>query len=441
MTSTLIRNATVISLDSENRVFRGSVLVCDGVIESLDYDGAADRVIEADGKVLIPGFVQTHIHLCQTLFRGSADDLLLLDWLKTRVWPLEAAHDAASLTASAELGIAELLKGGTTCALTMETVRHTEVVLQAVDRSGFRAVVGKCLMDQGEGVPTGLFEPADEAIAEALDLAARWHGKAGGRIQVCLAPRFALSCSRELLERVAKLSEEHGLIIHTHASENRTEIVLVRAQTGQRNILYLDDVGLVGEKLVLAHCVWVDEEEIAVLKKGGVKVSHCPSSNLKLGSGIARVVELMEQGISVSLGADGAPCNNRLDMFTEMRTAALLQKVRRGPQAMPALQVLRMATIEGARALGLDKAIGSIEAGKRADLVLVNLEELNSVPHPDPVSALVYSAQPNQVETVMVDGNLVVHEGKLLTLDEVKVRRAAQEQIQVLHSRAFGGEA
>lgn len=441
MTSTLIRNATVISLDSENRVFRGSVLVCDGVIESLDYDGAADRVIEADGKVLIPGFVQTHIHLCQTLFRGSADDLLLLDWLKTRVWPLEAAHDAASLTASAELGIAELLKGGTTCALTMETVRHTEVVLQAVDRSGFRAVVGKCLMDQGEGVPTGLFEPADEAIAEALDLAARWHGKAGGRIQVCLAPRFALSCSRELLERVAKLSEEHGLIIHTHASENRTEIVLVRAQTGQRNILYLDDVGLVGEKLVLAHCVWVDEEEIAVLKKGGVKVSHCPSSNLKLGSGIARVVELMEQGVSVSLGADGAPCNNRLDMFTEMRTAALLQKVRRGPQAMPALQVLRMATIEGARALGLDKAIGSIEAGKRADLVLVNLEELNSVPHPDPVSALVYSAQPNQVETVMVDGNLVVHEGKLLTLDEVKVRRAAQEQIQVLHSRAFGGEA
>jgi 5-methylthioadenosine/S-adenosylhomocysteine deaminase len=437
--SLLIKAATIITLDGGNQVFEGDVFVEGGRISAIgesliggQYSGA---IIEARGRVLLPGFVQTHIHLCQTLFRGAADDLALIDWLTMRIWPMEAAHTAESVSASARLGIAELIRGGTTCALTMETVNHTEEVFAAVEESGFRATVGKCMMDKGDDLPAALREQTEASIADSLALLDRWHGAAGGRIRYCFAPRFAVSCTRELLGRVSELSRERGVIVHTHASENKDEIEIVERETGQRNIEYLNECGLTAPNVVLAHCVHLNNSEMEILSRTGSHVAHCPSSNLKLGSGLAPIVHLLERKISVSLGADGAPCNNRLDMFTEMRTAALIQKAIHGADALPAPTILRMATIDGARALGLDKEIGSIEVGKRADLTLLNLEVLHTTPHPDPVSTIVYAAEASDVETVIIDGRVVMRDGELTTLDRESVIEAAKKQAELLVQR------
>ena len=433
MASVLIKNGTLVTMDNRNSIVRGDLLIRDRRIAEIGGTGqTADTVIDAADCAVIPGFVQTHIHLCQTIFRGAADDLALIDWLKQRVWPMEAAHSPASIKASAQLGIAELIKGGTTSALTMETVNHTSEVFKVVEESGFRATVGKCMMDTGDEVPRALQEQTGNSINESLALLEEWHGKAGGRIRYCFAPRFAVSCTRELLQKVAQLARARGVMIHTHASENTKECEMVEQETGLRNIVYLDSVGLTGRHVALAHCVHLNEEEIAILKTTQTNVAHCPSSNLKLGSGIAPIVNLLEQGISVSLGADGAACNNRLDMFTEMRTAALLQKALHGPEVLPASRALRMATIEGAKALGLESDIGSIEIGKRADLALVRLDRLHSTPIEDVVSGLVYSAQPADVETVLIDGEFVLRDQKLLTIDERETIKSASFEAERL---------
>jgi 5-methylthioadenosine/S-adenosylhomocysteine deaminase len=438
MESILIKGGALVTMDEKDSIVRGDLLIRDGRIASVGETGqSADITIDADGCAVLPGFVQTHIHLCQTLFRGAADDLSLLDWLKKRVWPMEAAHTAASIKASAELGVAEMIKGGTTCALTMETVNHTDEVFKVVAASGFRATVGKCMMDKGDDVPGALHEQTAASIEESLRLLEAWHGKAGGRIRYCFAPRFALSCTRELLARVGQLAKERGVMVHTHASENKNECALVEAETGFRNVSYLDSVGLSGAHVVLAHCVHLDAAEFETLAKTRTNVAHCPSSNLKLGSGIAEVSRLLERDISVSLGADGAACNNRLDMFTEMRSMALLQKALHGPEVLPARQALRIATVGGARALGLEKEIGTLEPGKLGDVIVVNLTTLHSGPGTeDPVSALVYSAQTSDVQSVVIDGQIVMKDRALLTMDEQSVIRNAAREGAELTKRA-----
>jgi len=437
MSSILIENGTLVTMDTRDSIVHGDILIADGRIAEIGGTGhTADTVIDATDCAVIPGFVQTHIHLCQTLFRGAADDLALIDWLKQRVWPMEAAHSVESVAASARLGIAELIKGGTTCALTMETVNHTAEVFKIVEGTGFRATGGKCMMDKGDEVPAALQEETGNSIDESIALLEAWHGAGDGRIRYCFAPRFAISCTRELLQKVASLARARGVMVHTHASENRTECELVQAESGLRNIAYLDSVGLTGRHVALAHCVHLSVDEIETLKSTGTNVVHCPSSNLKLGSGIAPVAKLLEQGISVSLGADGAACNNRLDMFTEMRTAALLQKVLHGPEVLPARRVLRMATIDGARALGLDADVGSLAPGKRADLAVVRLGRLHTTPATDVVSALVYSAEADDVDTVIIDGRLVMRDRNLLTIDEPETIAAANSEAQKLLARA-----
>jgi 5-methylthioadenosine/S-adenosylhomocysteine deaminase len=440
--SILIKGGTLITLNADDEIVAGDLLIRDGRIASIGETAAEAsteddvEVIDARGCAVLPGFVQTHIHLCQTLFRGAADDLPLIDWLKRRVWPLEAAHTRESVRASARLGVAEMIKGGTTCALTMETVRHTDEAFRVIEETGFRATVGKCMMDTGEEVPAELFERTGDSIRESLALIEKWHGRASGRIRACFAPRFAVSCTRELLEGVARLARERGVLVHTHASENRTEIEMVERATGMRNIEYLASLGLTAPHVALAHCVHLNESELAILAESGTHVMHCPSSNLKLGSGIAPVVEMLARGISVSLGADGAPCNNRLDMFTEMRTAALLQKVSHGADALPAWRVLRMATIDGARALGLDAETGSLETGKRADVSIVALDRLHLTPRPDIVSAIVYAAEASDVRTVIIDGRVVMRERELLTVNERDVLAEAERQSELLFARA-----
>jgi 5-methylthioadenosine/S-adenosylhomocysteine deaminase len=439
--SILIKGGTLVTMDEHDAIVTGDLLIRDGRIASIgEAADGADEIVDAKDCAVLPGFVQTHVHLCQTLFRGAADDLALIDWLKKRIWPMEAAHTAASVRASARLGIAELIKGGTTCALTMETVDHTEEVFRVVEETGFRATVGKCMMDKGEGVPASLHENTEDSIRESLDLLEAWHGRADGRIRYCFAPRFAVSCTLNLLTQVARLARDRGVMVHSHASENETECNLVERETGMRNVTYLDSLGLTGEHVALAHCIHVDAAELETLKRTRTNVVHCPSSNLKLGSGIAPITRMLAEGISVSLGADGAACNNRLDMFTEMRTAALLQKVVHGAEALPARLVLRLATIEGARAMGLGDQIGSLETGKRADVIVVRLDCLHSTPHPaEVISAIAYSAQPADVQTAIVDGQVVMGDRKLLTLNERQVIDDANREAGFLWERAGFG--
>jgi 5-methylthioadenosine/S-adenosylhomocysteine deaminase len=436
--SLLFRNATILTMNNTLDVIEGDVLVRDGRIVGVGSlgDATADRVINAGGNFLLPGFIQTHVHLCQTLFRGYADDLALLDWLKQRIWPMEAAHTPASLAASARLAAAELLLGGTTTVLTMETVHDTDAVFEALEPMGLRAVVGKCMMDSDEAVPKWLLEQTGRSIDESLAVAARWHGRANGRLHAAFAPRFAVSCSRQLLEAVGALSRERGLLVHTHASENRDEIALVRTRTGSSNVAYFDQVGLASRRLCLAHCVWVDEAEQELLARHDVKVLHCPGSNLKLGSGIAPVTEMRARGISVSLGADGAACNNQLDMFAEMRLAAGLQAVRSGPRALTASDVLTMATREGARALGLHDEIGSIERGKRADFIVVDRDRPHLATSPDPFSAVVYAARPSDVRTTVVDGEVLVDDFRLVREDVASLVATARVEARALAARA-----
>ena len=423
----LIKSGRVVTLDPQNRILSADLLIEDGRITAIAQDLPVQpgiETIDARRRIVLPGFVQTHVHLCQTIFRGTADDLSLIEWLREQIWPREAGLTPETLALSARLGIAEMIRGGTTTALTMESVNHTNVVFEEAFQSGFRATIGKCMMDLGADVPPTLREERHQALAESEILLRRWHGEADGRIRYCLAPRFAVSCSRELLEETARLARRYGVLVHTHASENRAEIELVRELTGLRNIEYLHQVGLTGPGVVLAHCIHLNQEEMEILRSTSTRVAHCPSSNLKLGSGIARVVEMIQSGIEVSLGADGAPCNNRLEMFTEMRTAALLQKSLHGPQVMSALQVLRMATIGGAQTLGLADEIGSIEVGKRADLQILDLDELQTLPHPDPISTIVYAADSRNVETVIIDGRVVMSNRELTTIDEKSLIRA-----------------
>ncbi len=443
MHALLVRHATLLTMNDAFDVLEGDLLAVDGRIEAVGRVDAARiptgaREIDAAGGLVLPGFVQTHVHLCQTLFRGLADDLPLLEWLKRRVWPLEAAHTPATLAASARLAAAELLRSGTTSVLTMETVHDTDAVVEAVSGTGLRATIGKCMMDAADtpDVPGRLQERTRPAIDESLALHARWHGADGGRIRIALAPRFAVSCTRDLLEEVARLSAAQGVLVHTHASENRDEVAYVRERTGLNNMDYLASIGLASPHLCAAHCVWVDDREQAVMADRGVKVLHCPGSNVKLGSGLAPIVELRARGISVSLGADGAACNNRLSMFDEMRLAATLQAVRRGPGSLSAREVVWMATREGARALGLEAEIGSLAAGKRADFLVVDTSRPHLAPGPDPYSLLVYAATGHDVRTVVVEGEVLVDEGRLTRLDAGAITAEAREACRELVSRA-----
>jgi 5-methylthioadenosine/S-adenosylhomocysteine deaminase len=441
--TTLIRNATILTMNDRLDIVEGAVVVDNGQIVSVGPEPEAryDRVIDASGGYLLPGFIQTHVHLCQTLFRSYADDLPLLEWLRRRIWPMEAAHSPDTLRASARLAAAELLLSGTTTVLTMETVHDTDVVFETLADVGMRATVGKCMMDSDDQVPRRLQEQTQQSIDESLALRRRWNGAANGRLRAAFAPRFAVSCSRQLLEAVASLATRERVIVHTHASESRDEIDVVRRLSGgYSNLEYLAVTGLATEQLCAAHCVWVTDDEQALMAERDVKVLHCPGSNLKLGSGIAPVAEMRRRGICVSLGADGAACNNRLDMFDEMRLAATLQAVRQQPGALTAKDALWMATRDGARALGLEREVGSIEIGKRADLIVVDRDRTHLAPDADPWSAVVYSARGTDVRLTMVEGEVLVDRFALTRMDAAEVTAEAKRAARDVASRAGVGD-
>lgn len=435
MSRTLIRNTTIVTVDTTNTITRGDLLIEDGrfVIVGGTAPDMADRELNGSGLVAIPGLIQTHLHLCQTLFRSLADDVALLDWLQRFIWPLEAAHTPDTLYASAALGVTELLKGGTTAILDMATLRHTDAIFEACRDLGIRATIGKVLMDHPRS-PEILRDTINNALDESVQLLHRWHEREDGRLRYAFAPRFAVSCTDTLLREVADLARRYHVRVHTHAAENRDEVAIVEAEHGLRNIAYLDSIGLSGPHVCLAHCVHVDQHEIELLARSGTHVLHCPSSNCKLASGIAPIPDMLAQGVRVSLGADGAACNNNLDAFQEMRLAALIHKPRFGPQAMPAQDVLRLATIGGAAALGLDDQIGSIEVGKQADLVLLDLRHAHAQPasNHNLISRIVYAARAGDVRHIFVGGRQVVRDGALLTDDETRIVNQANQALRQL---------
>jgi len=417
-----IKNAIIVSQNDQRDIFCGHIRVDEnGIISEIKRDSPqasrspAEQTVDATGLVIVPGFVQTHIHLCQTLFRNLADDLELLDWLSKKIWRFEASHTEETLAVSAEIGILELLSTGTTCLLDMGTVNHTESILKAVKKMGIRASVGKCLMDDPQTTPDYLRDKTQVALKEAEAIFLKWNGKENDRIRVSFAPRFVISCTDVLLREVSKLAQKHGALIHTHASENKKEIEWVKERTGKDNIQCIHDLGLTQNQLVLAHCVWVNESEMELLRKTNTAVAHCPSANLKLASGIAQIPEMLQKGICVSLGADGAACNNQLSALQEMKLAALIQKPRLGSTAMPAQEVLDLATRNGAKALHWWDQIGSIEVGKKADFfgARLNLFEnfvsysKNKFNREAIVSSLVYSTPAHAIQWTYVDGQRV----------------------------------
>lgn len=393
-------------------------------LKNLDRTSYQYEILDYLNFILIPGFIQTHVHLCQTLFRGFADDLELLDWLQKRIFPFENSLTKDSLRVSVQLGLNDLITGGTTTILDMGTLRHQEIIFEELGKSGIRAFAGNCMMDRNNLFPK-FCESTGWNIKSTNDWAKTFHNSNNGKIKFGFAPRFVLSCSEKLLKETREMMKDFpDSIFHTHSSENKTEIESVRKLTGKENVDYFDSLGILDSHSVLAHCIHLNENEVKSLKKNSVRVAHCPSSNMKLGSGIANIPRLIKEGISVSLGADGAPCNNTLSMFNEMRLAAFIQKPFHGPTAMDALTVFRLATIEGAKALHIDKEVGSIEIGKKADLVLLDLNKADQpiqLNDEQIYSSIVYSASKENIKTVFIDGEKLAEEGKCFIYDEEKL--------------------
>ena len=428
MTTILIKGGYLITMDNQDHRLYGDLLIEGDRIKQIgqNINVQADKVIDSNGKLVLPGFVQAHIHLCQSLFRGQADDQNLIKWLVT-ITALESHHTPETLYASARLGLAEMIKSGATGVIDMGTLHHQDSVFQAIEESGIRAQAGKAMMDLTENLPPALQETTESSVKESLDLLNRWHGKANGRIHYGFAPRWQLWNTEGLLKEIKQEADRHGAGIHGHAGEIQDEVPQMLRERGRRNLKYLEHIGVVGPNVQMAHCIWLDDAEMRVLEETGTHVLHCPCCNLKLGSGIAQVPEMLARGINVALGSDGAPSNNNYDMFIEMRFASLIHKYRLGADSMPAAAVLRMATNNGAKALDLGgTGFGSLVPGKKADLIILDDGGLHAAPLPDfdrddPVKRIVSAYQSASVRTSIIDGQVVMENGKLMTMDEDQV--------------------
>lgn len=431
---TLIKNARVWPSAHREIIDDGSILFRDGRIVKVGrFTYRADVEIDAGGAIAMPGLIQTHVHLCQTLLRGSAEDMPLLPWLRGYIWPMEAAHDPESLHASALLSCAELIRSGTTAFMSMETTRHTQAIFEAVAGTGLMGVICHCLMDESGGYPP-IAESTEDALAYCDVLLDEW--KDHDRLELGVAPRFALSCTAENMRTACEYARDRGLLLHTHASEQVAEVELVRSLTGMHNIEYLHSVGLTGPDVGLAHCVHTEPHERELLAQTDTRVLHCPSANLKLGSGIAPIPEYREMGLVVSMGADGAPCNNRLDQFMEMREAGLIQKPRLGADAFPACEVVAIATEGGAQTLRREQEMGTLDVGKRANIILVDQDSVHVVPSSDPAANIVYGNISSDVSMTIVNGEILYENGECTTIDEEALRAEVRAQRKKLVARA-----
>jgi 5-methylthioadenosine/S-adenosylhomocysteine deaminase len=423
----LIKDATIIA----NKIIKGSLLIQnDKIVEISNKIGLndADEVINAEGKVLIPGLVNTHTHLSMTLMRGLADDMPLETWLNDHIWPVEAELDGEHCYAGALLACAEMIKSGTTCFNDMYF--FMDHVAKAAGEAGIRGTLSHGMIDFGDE------DKRKKEFKETIRIIKKCHDTADGRIKVAFGPHSPYTCSQELLEGVKKESAKYGVRIHIHVAETKKEVEDVTNEHGKRPFEYLDEIGFLGSEVTAAHGVWLSDSEIDIIKDRDVKISHNPSSNMKLSSGVSPVAEILSKGVCVSLGTDGPASNNNMDMLEEMKIAALLQKVKTmDPTVLTAQEVFNMATINGANSLGLENEIGIIEVGKKADLVLVDMKTPKLTPFRNPISHLVYSANGGDVDTVICNGELLMENRELLTLDESNVIEIAENASEDLLSK------
>jgi len=387
---------------------------------------AATEVIEARTKLVMPGLVNTHTHAAMVLFRSLADDYPLYTWLKEKIWPREAKLTAEDVYHGTRLAICEMLRSGTTTFA--DQYFFMDEVARAVDEGGIRAALSRGLL--------GSEAEVEAKLEEAVEQVKRWKGKAKGRITAMLGPHAPYTLTPPALRQIVTAARHYQLPLHIHVAETRDELEEIGKNYGKRPIAYLADQGVFSRPVLLAHGVWLDEGEISFLAKQKAAVAHNPSSNLKLASGVAPVVQLQKAGVLVSLGTDGEAVLNRLDMFTELRTASLLHKAtNQDPTAIPAETALRMATINGARALGLGDQIGSLEPGKKADLIMIDLDQSHLTPCFNPVSLMAYAARGSDVSDVMVNGEWLVKERIIVKWDENQVRSAAAQTAWDLSQR------
>jgi len=431
----LIRGGHVVTMNYRREIIKGGSVAVEGdkiTAVGKSVREKADTVIDARGKIVLPGLINCHTHLPMTLLRGVADDLPLMEWLSTKVWPIEAKLKAEDCYVGGLLGCLELIKSGTTCFA--DQYFHMDQVARAVGDSGIRGVLSYGLIDLGDP------KKREAEIRTGESLVKDWHGKADGRVLTMFGPHAPYTCSPECLMRVKELAKKYQVGINIHISETKGEVEQMVEKYGKRPVEQLDSIGFLGPEVLAAHCVWLSDKEIKIVQQRGVKPVHNPASNMKLACGVAPVSEMLKAGIQVALGTDGAASNNSLDMFKEMKFASLLSKVHNlDAVSVPAASALEMATINGATALELKNKIGSIETGKKADLVLVDLKKPHLTPVHNVISHLVYSASGGDVDTVIVDGKVLMRGGKVLALDEQKVLELAQRTSDDLLSR-WGGK-
>jgi cytosine/adenosine deaminase-related metal-dependent hydrolase len=438
----LLRGGTLLTLDAGASVLPGAdLLIREGRIASLGSPelSPGTQVIDISGCLVLPGLIQGHLHLGQTFFRGLAEGRRLLSWLRERIWPLEAAHDDESAYWCSLLGAAECLLSGTTMIQDIGIGPGARGLLQAIAHSGLRAFAGQCLMDSGDGLPAAMRLDTDTVLAATEALGDQFEDGPDGRLRYALNPRFILTCSDPLWVGIRELALRRGWPVHTHALEQRDETLAVRNLKGGRDeIDYFADQGVLATDLRIAHGVWATGEHLNRVRNGRFSVVHCPSSNLKLGSGVADLLAFRRAGVPVGIGTDAAPCSNQLDNFAELRLAALLQKVKHGPDAFSGLDALRLATSGGARALGLQNEIGTIEPGKRADLVVLapGRPELWAAPQADPHDLVAFGASRGTVRHVLIEGRMEVENGRLTRLDLEEIYRESERCLGELIRRS-----
>ena len=416
----LISNGIVLTMDAaDTRIEDGAVAVAGDRILAIgpasDFtDWSVVRRIDAGGGIIMPGLINAHTHAAMTCFRGLADDLPLMTWLDDHIFPAEAQLDEETVYRGTLLACAEMIRSGTTCFCDMYLFE--DAVARAASTAGVRAVVGEVLYD----FPSPNYGSLEKGFAYVEHMIETWQHDP--LITVAVEPHSPYLCAADLLQRAAALAREKSLSLVTHLSETRSEVDRILDTYGRTPVAWLADLGVLGPNLLACHCVVLNEEDIALLKARDVKVVHNPESNMKLASGIAPVPELLRAGVCVAIGTDGCASNNNLDLFLEMDTAAKLHKVSTlDPTALDAATVLRMSTIAGARALGLEQVTGSLEADKAADLIVVDTARPHLTPMYNPVSHLVYAVRGSDVGTVVVNGRVVMENGRLLSLDERRV--------------------
>jgi cytosine/adenosine deaminase-related metal-dependent hydrolase len=444
-------NATIITINPRREIISNGALVVSGqkivaVGKSREIrDQFRDHeVIDCNGNVLMPGLIDTHVHTAQAMLRGCADDLSLLDWLGKRVWVLQGSYTEEDGRASAKLCTLEMIKSGTTSFIEcMLAERYGfDGVAEVILESGMRAAIGKIIMDQPSYgkvksfMHPGLVEDGETSIRNTLAAYDKWNGAADGRIQVWFGPRTPGGVTPAIYDQISQLAHERNMGITIHNSEVRDDLAYASSQGCRSAVEFIHAHGLLGPKTVLAHCVWTDEEDWKLMAKTGTNVAHNPASNAKLASGIAPVNGMLEAGVNVTLGCDGGPSNNTYDMIRDMRLTSYLASLRENnPTVVPAETVMEMATINGAKALGLADEIGSLEVGKRADFIMINMDAPHLTPAWDPISTIAYAATGTDVDTVVIDGKIVMKNRKVITLDETAILEDVRNRYRAVSKR------